>query len=224
MIGEPDYTVRFKGTVKTIKPPSPMLTPGQEVFRDDFRYIPLASRWPIISNAARVTDFAFIYGTCVKFTPPIGSLAYIQRYLGIPNTVKLGFIFRVCIRENTERFQLSVLESYATKQYEYRIVYDAVNKKWLYLNENGDVTDIPDGAQELDMTRNIWNHVKFVIRFDTHQYVRLLCNEKVFNLTGLLPTPSIGKEIPHLWLEFAVYATSAGAALAYLDEFAITGE
>jgi hypothetical protein len=101
-----------------------------------------------------------------------------------------------------------------------------LQEKWQYINSEGDYTDIPNGTQKLYVESDlpIWHHFKLVVDFRTGKYVKLVCDDKTFDLSALSyhKTPDTTK--PCIDVGAYIENATATAVSLYVDDVILTDQ
>lgn len=173
------------------------------------------------------TEYAFTDCTSLKLTTLNVQYSTINanKNTGLPETRQVGLECNIAMpATNGRSIDLILAYSTTTTKYNACVRYDLINKKWQYRNSAGTYTDITDGAQNMNLHPTMFNHMKFIVDHSTHKYIRLMSNDKSWDLSELdIYSQAIaGSETLTATVEGK---TDANAAVDfYLDDMTITEE
>lgn len=154
-----------------------------------------------------------------------GGVSGIGMYMFLPPTKRVGaelcFTLPYTFTQYAELF-LSAYDS--PNSIAFGIRWDYANGKWQYYDSDGNWSDVPDGAQTLNVLWSYWHKIKLVGDFNTFKYVKLMCDDKEFNLSSLSGRTVAGAGESYLFFTFKVYNNAAGARTSYVDNVALLEE
>lgn len=98
------------------------------------------------------------------------------------------------------------------------------NLKWQYYNSAGAFADVTGGAFEFQFstTYPIYHYIKAVIDFSTNEYVKLLCDNQEYDLSGTAINSSASGLSPHMYFFVMVQTPAAAARSLYVDNIVLT--
>jgi len=174
----------------------------------------------VISNKfARYGDFS----CCMTTGPDNYNQAYVGTLLAYPVLSKMGFevawnrsdagkLWRIIFE-----FELYDGDDYWMAD----VAWSNETKKWLYRRQNADFVDLVTGVDyyEGDFP---FNHAKLVVDWVKKEYVRLIANDQVYDMTGL-GLYSVPNDTPgYLFAVTRTKCAESGAAVNYIDGIIIT--
>jgi len=160
------------------------------IFADDFASTLL--KWS--GTGVRVTDTAFYGGACVKFSVPATETGtrQLSRFFGIPPEEVIT-VRHVWYHNYTWKWRYSLTFEAFIAGYDLygEVRYLRDEKKWQYVDKNGDHVDIPDGDQYL--VEKAWHRLELTVDLHKRQYVQMVSDNLVLDLKGkdlYVPTTS----------------------------------
>jgi len=201
----------------------------------------ITEKWVIDGTAASgftgvlATDYPLQGKYCVKLTTGTTANDYVNMYLykgmfRLEEKLGLEFAWQSPSTATNIQYVQAYFENYdGTDVYQAAVKWlGTTNLKWQYRNSVGSFADVTDGSHNLHVaatTQPSYHHVKFVVDFKNSEYVRLMCDDKEFDLSGLGIGKSASATTPQLrmYIECATDTTTAvvmrvdGVVLTYKE-------
>jgi hypothetical protein len=134
---------------------------------------------------------------------------------------RVGIQFEVSIGNSIGCIYLS-LDYYSPAHHIlYRIRYNQAAQTLDYWNAAGAYTIIATGPQ-LRASPGFFHHIKVILDYDTHSYVRLLVNGTSYDLSGISAQVLAGFATSYVMLNLGVYSTALGAGYVLIDNIVLT--
>ena len=173
------------------------------------------------------TNYAFMGSTSLKITPDNTANAYVQvkKYTGMPESEKVGIECNISFPStHGEYFLLGIWFYTGAVAKICNVRYDIQNQKWQYRNSAGAYIDVTDGDQKLQAFTGLFHHIKLIADIKNETYVKLYCNQKIYDLTdiGVYTFASGSDEMLIGTIQVSVDA--AAFYDFYLDDMTITEE
>jgi len=101
-----------------------------------------------------------------------------------------------------------------------------LQQKWKYVGAAWAELDIPSGAQKLyvEAASPIWHHLKATVDVQKDEYLKLICDEKTFNLRGLDCTVDVDASLPQFYITIFIITETATAISLFVDDLILTDQ
>lgn len=234
----PDYSTKYKmatifGQIDTgelaarLGSPDMFHRSGNIIFIEDFEGA--CTTWdPELSGAGASADlsneFPFMGSKCYKLVAgsTVNVSSKIRRYFALPVNTRLGTEWAFTFDDNTDYIRLLNIYYDGTTQWG-AVVKLSLTDATITVG-HGEEGDVPI-AEDLRLytTNTIYNHLKFVVDFTTHKYVRVIFNNHVYDASDydLEPFPAPAVE-DNMFLEFKIFGNPGANGVSYADNCILT--
>jgi len=204
---------------------------GRVILFDDiedllkWRGIGTGTDWTVAkSTTEAMNGAASLYVQTKATTPAIGDYAQGYRNIYLPGAKKMSLELFWLLTSDTLvsdiHFHLVYYDS--TKRHTAALRYLPPEQKWMYRDSGAVFRDAPGGAQKLH-TRT-WHRVKIVIDYEKDEYVKLVSDALVIDLSGLKIETVSDTTGQVLQIGLRVITETAAQADAYFDDVFVREE
>ncbi len=199
---------------------------GDVVWLDDFE--DNIDKWEVmtlgIGAAVVLSNEAARNGSrSAKLTtgPAIDNYAIIIKHLPYPALSKVGFEISFTIDEDLNHLFHSLMLLDGTNRYIGSIDYRPDVDELYYYDDAGAPQLIASG---LNLAASIYHFhtMKLVVDIATMRYVRLILDERTYDLSNYLMQPILDATLPTMWAYFASFTGVAANQSIYVDDAIVT--
>jgi hypothetical protein len=211
---------------------------GRVYWQDDFEaYTSIVTeKWIQTSGTISLdTSRPFRGKSCMKLTTGavLGNDAQADKLLGALPLGRLGWELWFLSQSGVANINNL---SFGFYLYDGAYVHDAevkwlgtvgtLQEKWQYINSEGNYVDVSGGAQKIDVASAyaVWHHFKLVIDFNTEKYVKLICDNKTFDLSALSYYKLADTSRPCIDIWAYIENATATAVSLYVDDVILTDQ
>ena len=194
----------------------------------------ITEKWrQLTGTIALDTDYPKQGKSCMSLTTAagVGETANTTFYIGAFPKSRFGIEFEFQCGEtvtNITSFLCQILYYDGTQYIQTHVKWLGTNQlKWQYYSSAGAYIDISSGDQELDFVATdqpLYNNLKFVADMKNEEYVKLICNEKEFDLSGIAARTGADASAPRLAVTLVVTNAVIGARTLRVDNVILTDE
>lgn len=218
------YTVEDMAELAArLKSPDVFDRRGNIIFMDSFE--DGIDKWLPTGGAGGGVDWegnhAHHGGFCLKLytDDDEGDSYQIARHGAYPVLSRIGFEIACQLKTFIAKAKMSIILYDGVLQHWGHVYYDRVLSSCWYQKSGGGMVEL-EGA--IDTYHEVFNIMKLVVDGTKNEYVRLIFNNKVFDMSGI-PLWSFGSlASPHLYMSFAITNNSDNVAITYVDSAIIT--
>ncbi len=199
---------------------------GNVVWLEDFerglsnrwRLSPYGASTAVISGEASKSGF---YSAKIQTGAASGNLMDLHHYMPLPVESKIGFEAHFSIQEHVGEIIFFLYIYDGTDEITAGVKYLPGTDKWQYYNVGGTWSDLFTSMALLEY-KECFHMVKFVVDYETGEYVRAIANERALALPGVGAYPTTVGHAPQLTVHVEVKNDDANAGIAYIDSLIIT--
>jgi hypothetical protein len=171
----------------------------------------------ISNQRARFGDFS-----CKMVTgDATNNKAFIIAYLPYMILSKVGFEVSWCPQLWIRDIELRLYFYTGATYKEFSVRWHAATDEWQYYDSNGDwIALSPTHLLARDVYT--FNFTKLVVNLDTQEYVRLICNNLSWDLSGISPWGDVSSDAPIILCETTIYTRDDYSCTVYLGSMIVT--
>jgi len=199
---------------------------GDVLWMDDFESANLG-KWDTTnmfgSSAALVTVAARSGDQSVRLQTAADAAdnAQIVRYLPYPAASRFGFETHFSLGNNLAVYRIEMRLYDGVNYYRAQAYYDPQGNTLQIVSAEGNVVTVASGVDLLE-NQAMFHAMKLVVDLATREHVRLLLNNREYNLSGIGIQRITDTTAPHLRIEVYVESSADGNQDAYVDDVIIT--
>jgi len=162
-------------------------------------------------------------GWSIKFYLPTGIINQIRLYRikPLPYTFRIGFEFAVSLASLCEGMIFRLRFYTGTEAIYFGINLNVANNRIEYQDEDGNFTTFISDVF-FYISTSFFHKYKFVVDFNTLEYVRLRAMDTTYSMSGLKPYIFNSALNPHLFVEIWGIGSDSGSITTYLDSIILT--
>lgn len=145
----------------------------------------------------------------------------IQRLLAYPTVSRFGFEVSFTLDEDTSIVVLFVGFYDGAQYHQFNVRYDNVAHKLEYQSGPVAWTEIAADV-DLYVSETLFITWKLVVDLEESEYVRLICNQTQYELTGTAAFSADSDLVGHYQLAVAAYTSTAANVETYVDNLIVT--
>lgn len=199
---------------------------GNIIFTDDFENI--NSAWGEVGSGTGsslniVSEFQLMGAQCFKLIAgsDSGLSARIRRYFALPTDTRLGTEWAFTIDGDTDYIRFLNIYYDGTNSWQAVVKLDVTNSRILVDDETvGDVA-IATGLK-IYTAISLYNHLKFVVDFTTHKYVRVIFNNTTYDASSYDLDSGVSDRELNMYVEFKNHGNSGTNSVSYVDNCILT--
>lgn len=147
--------------------------------------------------------------------------AYLYKYFSHISVEKIGIEYGIAYIDAFSNIVFSIVLYDGTNAYTARIKIDDANDKLQYFDSAGNYQDI-DAIVLFTSNEKAFNMVKLVVDFTTAEYVRLMYNNTIYDLSGIAFETAASAADPQIYMDFTLFGTGAAAQEIQISHIIIT--
>jgi len=176
------------------------------------------------STAMAFNGSASLYIQTKATTPAAGDYAWAYRNIYLPGAKKMSLelFWRLTSATLMGEIEYRLFYYDSAMRHEAKLIYLPPEEKWQYQDSAGSRQDIPGGAQKLH--HDTWHRAKMIVDFEKDEYVILISDALVLDLSGLTLKTVADTTGQVLQIGLLVRTKTAAQADIYFDDIFVKEE